>query len=28
MQRMDGEAWAEPEPSGGVRICLRFRAAP
>lgn len=27
MQRMAGEAWAEPEPAGGVRMCLRFRAA-
>ena len=26
MQRMGGEAWAEPEPAGGVRICLRFDA--
>jgi PAS domain S-box-containing protein len=28
MQRMDGEVWAEPEPAGGVRMCLRFQAAP
>ncbi len=27
MQRMGGEAWAEPEPAGGVRMCLRFQAA-
>ena len=27
MRRMGGEAWAEPEPAGGVRICLRFQAA-
>ncbi|MGQ0830243.1 MAG: EAL domain-containing protein [Microthrixaceae bacterium] len=27
MQRMGGEAWAEPEPSGGVRMCLRFQGA-
>ncbi|MGQ0433995.1 MAG: EAL domain-containing protein [Microthrixaceae bacterium] len=26
MRRMGGEAWAEPEPAGGVRICLRFQA--
>ncbi len=25
MQRMGGEIWAEPEPSGGVRMCLRFQ---
>jgi PAS domain S-box-containing protein len=24
MQRMGGEAWAEPGPAGGVRMCLRF----
>ncbi len=28
MQRMGGEVWAEPEPAGGVRMCLRFRSAP
>ncbi len=28
MQRMRGEIWAEPEPSGGVRMCLRFQNAP
>lgn len=28
MQRMGGEIWAEPEPSGGVRMCLRFQSAP
>ena len=27
MQRMGGEVWAEPEPAGGVRMCLRFAAA-
>lgn len=26
MQRMGGEIWAEPEPAGGVRMCLRFNA--
>lgn len=26
MQRMGGEVWAEPEPAGGVRMCLRFGA--
>ena len=28
MLRMGGDAWAQPEPLGGVRMCLRFRAAP
>lgn len=28
MRRMRGEIWAEPEPSGGVRMCLRFPTAP
>lgn len=27
MQRMGGEVWAEPEPTGGVRMCLRFALA-
>jgi PAS domain S-box-containing protein len=27
MQRMGGEVWAEPEPAGGVRMCLRFGVA-
>jgi PAS domain S-box-containing protein len=27
MHRMGGEVWAEPVPSGGVRMCLRFSAA-
>ena len=27
MHRMGGEAWAEPVPAGGVRMCLRFHAA-
>jgi PAS domain S-box-containing protein len=26
MQRMGGDIWAEPEPSGGVRMCLRFQS--